>query len=198
MRTVRVVIADDEPLIRMDLRAMLESLGHTVVGETDNGQDACYLARSLKPDLVILDVMMPKMSGVEAAAAINRERLAPVLLLTAYSDAAVVDDATRAGVLAYLVKPFRAEELRPAIEVAIARYREMTALEGQRDELQDHIETRRIVGKARAILARRYAVSEHEALRRMQAQSLSLNKSIKEIAAAILLTEDIESPPSSS
>src|SRR5438874_2541256 len=107
----KVLIADDDAVIRMDLRAMLESIGHEVVGEADNGETACYLARSLRPDLTILDIMMPKMDGLEAAAAINKERLGPVLLLTAYSEAPMIEQATQAGVLAYLVKPFRKQEL---------------------------------------------------------------------------------------
>src|SRR6185436_18473062 len=145
----RVLIADDDAVIRMDLKAMLEDLGHEVVGEADNGESACYMARSLKPDLIILDVMMPKMNGLEAAAAINGERLAPVLMLTAYSEAPMIEEATRAGLLAYLVKPFRKQELQPAIEIAMARYRELSALEGELDSLQDQIETRRLVGRAK-------------------------------------------------
>src|SRR5947209_6329698 len=142
MHLGRVLIADDDPVIRMDLKTMLEGLGHEVVGEADNGEAATYLARSLKPDLVILDVMMPKVSGLQAASAINSERLAPVLMLTAYSEAPIVEEATKAGVLAYLVKPFRKQELQPAIEVALARYRELSALEGELGALQEQAETR--------------------------------------------------------
>jgi response regulator NasT len=175
----------------MDLRAMLESLGYEVVGEADNGQTACYLARSLKPDLVILDIMMPKMNGLDAAAAINQERLAPVLLLTAYSEATMIEKAAQAGVLNYLVKPFRKQDLQPAIEIAIARYRELAALEGQLGTLQEQIETRRLVGRAKAILIERHAISEREAFRRLQAQSLAMNRSLREIAEAIILTEEM-------
>jgi len=187
----RVLIADDEPVIRMDLKAMLEELGHEVVGEADNGETVCYLARSLKPDLVILDVMMPRVNGLQAAATINAERIAPVLLLTAYSEAPLIEEATRAGVLAYLVKPFRRQELQPAIEVAMARYRELAALEGELDSLQEQIETRKMVGRARAILMERHGLADREAFRRLQAQSLALNKSLREIAEAIILTEDL-------
>ena len=123
MRRARVLIAEDEPVLRMDLRSVLENMGHTVVGEADNGEDATILARNLKPDLIILDIMMPKMTGLQAAAAISKERIAPVLLLTAYREAGMIEEASRAGVLAYLVKPFRAEELEPAIEIALSRYR---------------------------------------------------------------------------
>jgi len=192
MRSVRVLIADDEAVLRLDLRAMLEDLGHKVVGEADNGEDALIMVRNLKPDVVILDIMMPKMSGLDAAAAISQERIAPVLLLTAYSEASMIDKATNAGVLAYLVKPFRKQELQPAIELAVARYRELVAIESERDGLQEHIETRRIVGKARAVLARRHNLTEREAMRRMQAQSLALNCPLKDVASAILLTEDMD------
>jgi response regulator NasT len=191
MQQGRVLIADDDVVIRMDLRAMLEEIGHEVVAEADNGESACYLTRSLKPDLVILDIMMPRMSGLDAAATINRERLAPVLLLTAYSEAPMIEQATRAGVLAYLVKPFRRQELQPAIEIAIARYRELAALEGELGSLQEQIETRKIVGRAKAILMERQGLAEREAFRRLQAQSLQLNKSLKEIAEAIILADDL-------
>lgn len=187
----KVLIADDDAVIRMDLRTMLEEIGHEVIAEADNGETACYLARNLKPDLVILDIMMPRMSGLDAAAAINQERLAPVLLLTAYSEGPMIEQATQSGVLAYLVKPFRRQELQPAIEIAIARYRELSALEGELEGLQEQIETRRTVGKAKAILMERHGIAEREAFRRLQAQSLSLSKSLKEIAEAIILTEEL-------
>lgn len=191
MQQGRVLIADDDAVIRMDLKAMLEDLGHEVAGEADNGEAACYMAKSLKPDLIILDVMMPKMNGLEAAAVISNERLAPVLMLTAYSEAPMIEEATRAGVLAYLVKPFRKQELQPAIEIALARYRELAALEGELDALQEQMEARKIVGRAKAILMDRNGLSEREAFRRLQAQSLAMNKSLREIADAIILTDEM-------
>jgi AmiR/NasT family two-component response regulator len=191
MQQGRVLIADDDAVIRMDLKAMLEEIGHEVVGEADNGETACYLARNLKPDLVLLDIMMPKMNGLEAAARINQERLAPVLLLTAYSEAPMIEQATKAGVLAYLVKPFRKQELQPAIEIAIARYRELAALEGEIEGLQDQMETRKTVGRAKAILMERHGLAEREAFRRLQAQSLAMNKSLKDIADAIILADEL-------
>jgi response regulator NasT len=193
MHRIRVLIAEDEPVVRMDLRSVLESIGHTVVGETDNGEDAAILARNLKPDLAILDIMMPKMTGLEAAAILSRERIAPVLLLTAYREAGMIDEASRAGVLAYLVKPFRAEELEPAIEIALARYRELAALEGERNALTEEIAARKAVGRAKAILMRRNDLTEREAFRRMQAQSLAMNKSLHEIADAIILSDEMNS-----
>jgi response regulator NasT len=187
----KVLIADDDPVIRMDLRGMLEEMGHQVVGEADNGESACYMARNLRPDLVILDIMMPKMNGLEAAAKISTERSAPVLLLTAYSEAPMIEQATEAGVLAYLVKPFRRQELQPAIEIAIARYRELSALEGALENMQDQAETRKVVGKAKAILIDRHGLAEREAYRRLQAQSLALNRSMKEVAEAIILADEV-------
>jgi len=187
----RVLIADDEPLIRMDLRGMLEEIGHEIIGEADNGSDACFMARSLKPDLVILDIMMPKMTGLEAASVINKERLAPVLLLTAYSEASMVEQATEAGVLAYLVKPFRKQELVPAIEIALARYRELMALEGEIESLQDQMETRKQVGRAKSILMEKFDLTEREAFRRLQAQSLSASRSLKEVADAIIMADEM-------
>ncbi len=191
MRRANVLIAEDDPILRMDLRSVLESLGHTVVGEADNGEDATILARNLKPDLAILDIMMPKMTGLQAAAILSAERIAPVLLLTAYREANMIEEASRAGVLAYLVKPFRAEQLEPAIEIALSRYRELSALEGELGALNEQIETRKAVGKAKVILMRRSDLTEREAFRRMQSQSLALGKSLREIADAIILSDEI-------
>ena len=194
MQQGRLIIADDDAVVRMDLRSMLESLGHCVIGEADNGETACYLARSLHPDLIILDVMMPKMNGLEAAVIISQERLGPVMLLTAYSDVPIIEQATRAGVLAYLVKPFRQQELQPAIEIAMARYREMLALEGALDTAQEQMETNRLVGRAKRVLMERHSIGDQEAYRRLTSQSLATNRSLREIAEAILIAEDMASP----
>ena len=170
---------------------MLEEMGYVVTGEADNGNDACILARNLKPDLAILDIMMAGTSGLEAAATIGRERLAPVLLLTAYSEAEMIDQAVQAGVSAYLVKPFRRQELEPTIALAMSRYRELVALEGERDQLQEQLETRRLVGKAKAILMERQELSEREAYRRIQAQSLAMGRTLRQIAEAVILTDEM-------
>jgi AmiR/NasT family two-component response regulator len=196
MQQGRIIIADDEAVLRLDLRTMLESLGHSVIGEADNGETACYLARSLNPDLIILDVMMPKRNGLEAAEIISQERLGPVMLLTAYSDVPMIEQATRAGVLAYLVKPFRQQELQPAIEIAITRYREMLALEGALGTAQEQMETNRKVGRAKRILMERHSISDQEAYRRLTSQALANNRSLREIAEAILITEDLASSAS--
>jgi response regulator NasT len=194
MQAARILIADDDAVVRMDLAAMLSAMGHCVIGEADNGETACYLARSLHPDLAILDVMMPKSNGIEAAEIISKERLGAVMLLTAYSDIPMIEQANRAGVLAYLVKPFREQELRPAIEIAIARYREMAALEGALDNVQGQIETNRTVGRAKRILIERHGISDQEAFRRLNTQALSTSRTLREIAEAILLTEEMSVP----
>ena len=191
MQAGRIVIADDDAVVRLDLKSMLLEMGHSVVGEADNGETACYLSRSLRPDLVILDVMMPKCTGLEAAEIISRERLGAVMLLTAYSDVPMIEQANRAGVLAYLVKPFRQHELYPAIEIAMTRYREMIALEGALDNVQGQIEANRLIGRAKRILVDRHGISDQEAFRRLNTQALATNRTLREIAEAILLTEDM-------
>ena len=191
MHQGRILIADDEAVLRLDLRVILEALGHVVIGEADNGEAALVLARRLRPDLTILDVMMPGKNGLEAAEAINQERLGPVILLTAYSDAPLIEQASRAGVLAYLVKPYRQQEIQPAVEIAIARYREMRALEGSRDDAQDQIETGRLVGRAKRVLMERHNISDQEAFRRLNAQALSTERPLREIAECILLTSNL-------
>ncbi len=191
MQQGKILIADDDGAIRLDLRTMLQDMGHEVVGEADNGETACYLARSLRPDLIILDVMMPKRNGLEAAELISQERLGPVMLLTAYSDVPMIEQASRAGVLAYLVKPFRQQELQPAIEIALTRYREMLALEGALTGAQEQMESNRLVGRAKRILMERHTISDQEAYRRLHAQALATSRSLREIAEAVLLTEDM-------
>jgi two-component system, response regulator PdtaR len=191
MQQVRILIADDDAVVRLDLKNLLEEIGHTVVGEADNGETACYLARSLKPDMIILDVMMPKMSGLEAAECLNPERIAPIMLLTAYSEVNIIEQANKAGVVAYLVKPFRQQEIQPAIEIALSRYREMTALEGALDAMQEQAETNRIVGKAKRVLMYWHGLSDQEAYRRLQAQAHQSNRSLRDIAEAILLAENM-------
>jgi response regulator NasT len=197
MQHANILIADDDAVLRLDLRTMLSDMGHCVVGETDNGESACYMARSLHPDLIILDVMIPRRNGLEAAEIINQERLGPVILLTAYSEAPIIEQANKAGVLAYLVKPFREQELRATIAIAMSRYREMTALEQALGSVQEQIDTNRIVGRAKRVLMGRHAVGDHEAYRRLQAQALATSRSLREIADAILLTEDMATPVTS-
>jgi response regulator NasT len=191
MEAMRVVIADDESIIRMDLKKTLEDLGHSVVGEASDGQRALELARALKPDIVILDIKMPVMDGLDAAKVIAEEKIAPVVLLTAYSQPDLLERAKEAKVFAYLVKPFKASDLMPAIEIAIARYLEMQELESQVMTLADKIETRKAVDRAKGILMDKYGLKESEAFRRIQQQSMNMRKSMREIAEAIIIANEL-------
>ena len=152
MERTRVIIADDESLIRIDLRETLTSLGYLVVGEASDGRSAVNQARELRPDIVIMDIMMPDVDGIEAARILTTERIAPVLLLSAYNQQELVQRARQAGVSGYLVKPFRESDLTPAIEVALARFSEFRAMEQELNNLQDALETRKAVDRAKGIL----------------------------------------------
>ncbi len=191
MQPVKVVIADDDALVRLDLKIALEELGHRVLGEAEDGQQAVFLARTLQPDLLILDVMMPKLDGLDVARAARQEKLAPVALLTAYSDETLMERAADAGVLAYLRKPFRKEDLAPAIAIALGRDRERRSLEAEIEDLKDKMEARKLVGRAKALLMERHQLSEREAFHRIQAQSQSLQKAPHEIAQAIILASEL-------
>jgi response regulator NasT len=188
---LRVLIADDEPLIRLDLKNMIESLGYEVIAEAGDGVSAVEAARTLKPDVAILDIKMPGMDGIDAANILNSEKIAPVVLLTAYSDMDLINRAKEAGVFAYLVKPFRESDLRPAIEVAISRYKEFLALEEEVSELEDKLETRKLIERAKGILMDQYGLKEQEAFRRIQVQSMNTRKSMKEIAEAIIIAHSV-------
>jgi response regulator NasT len=185
------LIADDEPIIRLDLKQLLEALGHTVVAEAGDGASAVSFARQLRPDLCILDVKMPVMDGIEAAAALSRERIAPVLILTAYGQGDLIEKARDAGVFAYLVKPFKETDLLPAIEITMSRYRELMELEKEVGRLEDALETRKQVDRAKGILQKKYGLSEPEAFRRIQVQSMKTRKPMKDLAEAIILAEEI-------
>ena len=192
MKTYRVLIVDDEPVIRLDLRTMLEAMGHEVVGEADNGADALQLARTLQPDLVIADIMMPEMDGIELSRRLAKERIAPVLVLTAYSEPEMVMGADRAGVLGYLVKPFREADLAPAIQVAVSRYRELRALEAQNLNLAQEMQARRRIGRAKRVLMQQLGLSEEEAFRRLQQTAEQTGKPLAEVAEAILLAYQVQ------
>ena len=168
MRPLRIVIADNESIIRMDLKEMLEEAGHTVVGEAVNGQKAVELAKKYRPDLVIMDVKMPNMDGITAAKLISAEKLAPVLLLTAFSQKEIVEKAKESGVLAYLVKPVKEANLFPAIEIALSRFGEMQELEKELEDLKHSLETRKILDRAKGILMDAHHLNESEAFRRIQ------------------------------
>lgn len=186
MKPLKIVIADNESIIRMDVRELLEEAGHQVVGEAVNGVKAVELARKLKPDLCILDIKMPEMDGITAAKIIMDEKIAPVLLLTAFSQGDIVKRATEAGVLAYLVKPVQENNLFPAIEVAISRYQEMHALEDELFKVKDTLAMRKTLDRAKGILMDAHGLSETEAFKRIQQYSMAKRKTIKEVAEAII------------
>ena len=190
MERVRVVIADDESVICMDLREMLSNLGYLVVGEAGDGRSAVNLARELRPDVVIMDVKMPDMDGIEATSVLTGDRIAPVVLLTAFSQRDLIDRAKQAGVVAYLVKPVKETDMAPAIEVALARFGEFREMEKEVDSLQEQLETRKMVDRAKGILMDSQSLSESEAFRRIQKMSMNTRKSMKEIAQAIILTHE--------
>jgi response regulator NasT len=192
MSKARIVIADDQSVIRLDLKQMLSNLGYTVVGEAGDGLSAVNLARELKPELVIMDIMMENMDGIAAAKILTEERIAPVLLLTGYSQQELIARAKEAGVVSYIVKPFRAEELVPNIEIAIERFREFRSMEKEIADLKDALETRKLVDRAKGILMDKQGLNEAEAFRKIQKMSMNSRKSMKEIAEAIILTNQVE------
>ncbi len=191
MERTRIIIADDESLIRMDLREMLTNLGYLVVGEAGDGRSALNQARELRPDIVIMDIKMPDMDGIEAARLLTEERIAPVLLLSAYSQQELVQRARQAGVAGYLVKPFRESDLAPAIEVVLARFSEFRALEREVESLQDALETRKLVDRAKGILMDTQGLNENEAFRRIQKMSMNNRKSMRSVAEAIILAQQV-------
>ena len=190
MERTRIIIADDESIIRIDLREMLSNLGYLVIGEVGDGLSAVNLARELRPDLVIMDIKMPSMDGIDAAKILTEEKIAPVLLLTAYSQQELVNRAREAGVVGYLVKPFRESDLSPAIEVALARFAEFESLEQEVGDLKVALETRKAVDRAKGILMDTQGLSEAEAFRKIQKMSMNTRKPMKEVAEAIVLAHE--------
>jgi response regulator NasT len=171
----------------MDLREMLGNLGYLVIGDVGDGQSAVNLARELKPDVILMDVKMPNMDGIEAAKILTEEQIAPVVLLTAYGQKELVDRAKEAGVVGYLVKPFREADLLPAIEVALTRFNEFKAVRQEVEDLQNALETRKLVERAKGILMDTQGMDENEAFRKIQKMSMNTRKPMKEVAEAIIL-----------
>lgn len=190
----RILVADDESLIRLDVREMLTHLGYEVVGEAGDGAVAVELARKLKPDLVIMDIRMPEVDGIVAAEMLTRERIAPVVLLTAYSDHQLVERAREAGVVGYVVKPFREAELRPVIELSLARFDEFRTLEREVGNLNEALESRKVVERAKGVLMESYGLKESEAFHRIRKTSMDARKSMRDVADAILLTHNMDMP----
>ena len=184
--TIRVVIAEDEAIIRLDLRETLEEEGYEVVGETGRGDKAVELVRELRPDLAILDIKMPHMDGLEAAKIISGERICGVLMLTAFSQREVVEEARDAGALAYLVKPYQKSDLIPAIEVAIGRFRELQQLSGEVDALGEQLEARKVIDRAKGILIDQFAMNEGDAFTFIQRRAMSERSRMRDVADRIL------------
>ncbi|WP_069811863.1 ANTAR domain-containing response regulator [Streptomyces sp. TP-A0874] len=185
-QTTRVVIAEDEALIRLDLKEMLEEEGYTVVGEAGDGEKAVDLTRELRPDLVILDVKMPVLDGISAAEQIAAERIAPVLMLTAFSQRELVERARDAGAMAYLVKPFNKSDVVPAVEMAVSRFAELRALESEVADLAERLETRKLVDRAKSVLQTQYGLTEPAAFRWIQKTSMDRRLSMRQVAEAVI------------
>ncbi len=188
---MRVLIAEDEALIRMDLREMLEEEGHEVVGEARDGAEAIALARELSPEVVFMDINMPGVSGIEAAETIAAEHLAPVVMVTAFSQATYVAEASEAGAMAYVVKPFTRADIVPAMMLATARHAEASALAAEVADLTERLESRKAVDRAKGVLMAR-GMSEAEAFRRIQKLAMDRRKTLREVAEAIVLAADVE------
>ena len=184
--SLRVVIAEDETIIRMDLRETLEEEGYDVVGETGRGDDAVELVRTLRPDLAIFDVKMPGMDGLEAAGIVTTEKLCGVLILTAFSQREIVEQARDVGALAYLVKPFQKSDLIPAIEVAIGRFRELRNLTGEIDALGEQLEARKAIDRAKGLLMDDCGMKESEAFTFIQRTAMSERTRMRDVAERIL------------
>jgi response regulator NasT len=182
----RVLVAEDEALIRLDLVEMLREEGYQVVGEAGDGEEAVKLAGDLRPDLVILDVKMPKMDGIEAASVIAKERIAPVVILTAFSQRDLVERARDAGAMAYLVKPFAKRDLVPAVELAMSRFSELQALENEVASLTDRLETRKVIERAKGLLMSAQGLTEPEAFRWIQRTAMDRRSTMKAVAEAVV------------
>jgi response regulator NasT len=182
----RVLVVEDEALIRLDLIEMLSEEGYVVVGEAADGQQAVEQATALRPDLVIMDVKMPRMDGIDAASIIAERRIAPVVILTAFSQRDLVERARDAGAMGYLVKPFSRRDLMPAIELAVSRFRELVALESEVAGLTDRLETRKTVERAKGLLMAHHGLTEPEAFRWIQRNAMDRRTTMKAVAQAIL------------
>jgi AmiR/NasT family two-component response regulator len=196
-KKLRILIADDESIIRLDLKEMLEDNGHTVVGEASDGRIAVELAEKLQPDLIVMDVKMPNLDGLGAVKLINqntKKLRIPVVMVTAYSQPELVEQAVELGVFAYLVKPIKEGDIMPTIEVAMSRADEMNALEKEVANLKEALETRKVVERAKGILIETYSITESEAFRKIQKLSMNSRKPIKDIADAIILAQEVNKP----
>ena len=181
-----VIVAEDEALIRLDLVELLNEEGYEVVGEAADGEEAVKLARELEPDLVIMDVKMPKMDGISAAEIIAEERIAPIVMLTAFSQRDLVERARDAGAMAYVVKPFGASDVVPAIEIAMGRFQEIKAIEDELNSLEERLESRKVIDQAKGILQQDLGFTEPEAFRWIQKTAMDLRKSMRDVAEGVI------------
>ncbi|WP_101650037.1 ANTAR domain-containing response regulator [Brevibacterium ihuae] len=182
----RIVVAEDEAVIRLDIVEMLREIGYDVVGEAADGESAIRLAEELRPDLVVMDIKMPILDGISAAERIARARIAPVVLLTAFSQKELVERARDAGAMAYVVKPFTTADLAPALEIALSRHAEIGALESEIADLTDRFETRKLVDRAKSLLMSSMGLSEPEAFRWIQKTSMDRRLTMREVAETVL------------
>ncbi|MFP5289679.1 MAG: ANTAR domain-containing response regulator [Actinomycetes bacterium] len=182
----RVVVAEDESLIRMDIVEILRDNGYDVVGEAGDGETAVALATELRPDLVVMDIRMPVMDGIEAAKRLSENHIAPVVLLTAFSQKELVEQASEAGALAYVVKPFTPNDLLPAIEIALSRYQQILTLEAEVADLVERFETRKLVDRAKGLLNERMGLTEPEAFRWIQKASMDRRTTMHAVAQAVI------------
>lgn len=183
---IRIVLAEDEAIIRLDLRETLQEEGYEVVGDVGRGDKAIELVRELKPDVAIFDIKMPGISGIEAAKIVSKEKICPVVMLTAFSQREIIEEARDAGALAYLVKPFQKTDLVPAIELAIARFAEMRALSGEVDALGAQLEVRKLIDRAKGVLIDNYKLSEADSFLFIQRLAMSERKKMGEIGERII------------
>ncbi|WP_296139126.1 ANTAR domain-containing response regulator [uncultured Tessaracoccus sp.] len=181
-----VLVAEDEALIRLDLVELLTEEGYEVIGEAADGEDAVKMARELDPDLCIMDVKMPKLDGISAAEIIAEERIAPIVMLTAFSQRDLVERARDAGAMAYVVKPFDASDVVPAIEVALGRFQEIKAIEDELATLEERFESRKIIDQAKGILQKDLGLTEPEAFRWIQKTAMDLRKSMRDVAEGVI------------
>ncbi|HRJ26865.1 MAG TPA: response regulator [Fimbriimonadaceae bacterium] len=186
MARLRILIADDDPIIVLDLRQMLESLGYEVVGQAGDGQEAVELASETRPDVCVMDVKMPGLDGIDAASAILGENIAPVVLLTAYSDRELIERASQAGVFGYLVKPFKPNDLPPAIEIARSRFEQNQRLNQEIAQVEERLEARKVIDRAKGLLMDRERISEAEAYRRLQTTAMQDRKTIRDVAQSLI------------
>jgi two-component system, response regulator PdtaR len=191
MDSLRILIADDESIRLLSLRAQLAALGHRVVAEASTGEEAVALAVSTQPDLAILDIKMPLVDGIEAAERITQARPIPIILLTAYSEAQLVERAAQANISAYLMKPVSEEDLLPALTLALTRFKQFQALRREVVDLREALEARKVIEKAKGILMRRLDLTEDEAFRRLQRQSQEGNRKLAQVAEAIVVADQM-------